>query len=169
MDESCGTIPRTKITINSLGRRDKSAPLYSIGGKMNNLNKEVEESQEGIYVEELEETFASFEEYVASIDEEAFNQIRYEEGNSVLNLVHQEMTDAYADYKRGYEQWLYVFEENYDVTGRARPSKKTDRTYYGASICNYNWGDTGDYTGMQPFELRSRRVTIKEWKPVGEF
>ncbi len=135
---------------------------------MNNLNQEVEQTQEGFYVEELEQTFASFEEYIDSIDEDTFNEIRYEDGNSVLNLVHQEMTDAYADYKRGYEQWLYVFEENYEATGRTRPSKKTDRTYYGGSICTYNMGDTGEYTGMQPFELRSRRVTIKEWKPVGK-
>jgi hypothetical protein len=130
---------------------------------MNNLIQEVEETQEGFYVEELDQTFASFEEYIASIDEDSFNEIRCEEGNSVLNLVHQEMTDAYADYKRGYEQWLYVFEENYEATGRTRPSRKTDRTYYGASICNYNWGDTGEYTGFQPYELQTRRVTVKEW------
>ena len=139
-------------------------PFIYNGGKMNNLIQEVEETQEGFYVEELDQTFASFEEYLASIDEDAFNEIRSEEGNSVLNLVHEEMTDAYADYKRGYEEWLYVFEENYEATGRTRPSRKTDRTYYGASICNYNWGDTGEYTGFQPYELQTRRVTVKEWK-----
>jgi len=133
---------------------------------MSNLNKANEETQEVIYVEELEETFASFQEYLASIDEEAFNEIRGEEGNSVLNLIHEEKTDAYADYKRGYEKWLYIFEENYEATGRHRPSKKADCVYYGASICNYNWGNTGEYTGFQPYQLQSRRVTIKEWKKV---
>jgi hypothetical protein len=73
-------------------------PFIYNGGKMNNLIQEVEETQEGFYVEELDQTFASFEEYLASIDEDAFNEIRSEEGNSVLNLVHEEMTDAYADY-----------------------------------------------------------------------
>ena len=124
---------------------------------MSNLN------EEGFYVERFDTTYASFDEYVRSIDQDTF--LQYDFGAPFLTQIHEEMIDAYADYKRGYEQWLYIFEEDYAETGRKRP-RKADRKYYGVSICRYNWGDHGEYTGFQPYELQTRRVTVKEWKKV---
>ena len=127
---------------------------------MSNLN---EETEEGFYVERFDTTYKSFEHYVSSIDQDTF--LQYEFCAPFLTQIHEEMTDAYADYKRGYEEWLYIFEEDYAETGRKRP-RKADRKYYGVSICRYNMGDYGEYSGFQPYELQTRRVTVKEWKLI---
>ncbi len=128
---------------------------------------------------ELAETFESWiekqeydfyetiETYLSEISEEEFVEIHICEYQPMgfVTCIHKEMTDAYADYKRGYEEWLYIFEEDYSETGRKKP-RKADREYFGASICRYNWGDHGEYTGIHPYELQTRRVTVKEWKKV---
>ena len=107
--------------------------------------------------------YDTFEEYVEAIDEETFYEDRCPE---YLIEEHQEVVDHYVDFKRGYEETLYVFSEDYAATGRPKPAKK-DRKYYGVSLTEY----THDYydnewDGFSTYELTSRRITVKEWHQV---
>ena len=106
--------------------------------------------------------YDTFEEYVEAIDEETFYEDRCPE---YLIEEHQEVVDHYVDFKRGYEETLYVFSEDYAATGRTKPAKK-DRKYYGVSITEYNHGETSDWEGFSTYELKSRRITVKEWTQV---
>lgn len=108
--------------------------------------------------------YGTFEEYVTSIDEGTF----HEESRCPQYLIeeHEEVTDHYVDFKRGYETTLYIFSEDYAATGRPKPAKK-DRKYYGVSLTEY----THDYydnewDGFSTYELQSRRITVKEWHQV---
>ena len=121
------------------------------------------------WVEKQEyDTYESIESYLSTLSEDDFvnRHIGEEEPIGFVTCIDEEMTDAYADYKRGYEEWRYIFEEDYSETGCKRPRKTSDRIYYGVSICKYNWGDTGEYSGFQKYKLGTRRVTIEEWKKV---
>jgi hypothetical protein len=109
------------------------------------------------------EEYETFEEYVAAIDENTFYE--WDRCPQYLISEHEEVVDHYVDFKRGYEETLYVFSEDYAATGRPKPRKK-DRKYYGVSITEYNHGETSDWEGFEPYELQSRRITVKEWHPV---
>jgi hypothetical protein len=146
---------------------DEASYSYSsLKGLFLKHSESAETFEEWIEKQEYE-TYESIEAYLSGITEHDFvnRQICEEEPIGFVTCIHEEMTDAYADYKRGYEEWLYVFEEDYSETGRKKP-RKTDREYFGVSICRYNWGDHGEYTGFQPYELKTRRITVKEWKKV---
>ena len=107
--------------------------------------------------------YDTFEEYVEAIDEETF----YEWDRSPQYLIseHEEVTDHDTDYKRGYETTLYVFSEDYAATGRIKPAKK-DRKFYGVEITDYTLYGENIWEGLQPYELKSRRITVKEWTQV---
>lgn len=107
--------------------------------------------------------YDTFEEYVEAIDEETF----YEWDRSPQYLIseHEEVTDHDTDYKRGYETTLYVFSEDYAATGRTKPAKK-DRKFYGVEITDYTLYGENIWEGLQPYELKSRRITVKEWTQV---
>ena len=109
-----------------------------------------------------DEEYETFEEYVAAIPMwmlDGYQDIPF------LKLHHEEVLDHYVDFKRGYEENLYILEEDYEATGRPQPPKK-DRKYYGFQMTQYNHGETGDHTEVVPYELKSRRVTIKKWEEV---
>ena len=131
-------------------------------------HSELEETFEEWIEKQNYDTYESIESYLSTLSEDDFvnRHIGEEEPIGFVTCVDEKMTDAYADYKRGYEEWLYVFEEDYSETGRKRPRKASDRKYFGVSICKYNWGDTGQYTGFQPYKLEIRRVTTEEWKLI---
>jgi hypothetical protein len=129
---------------------------------------ELEETFEDWVEKQEYETYESIESYLSGLSEEDFvaRHMCEEQPIGFVTCIDEKMTDAYADYKRGYEEWLYIFEEDYSETGRKRPRKSAERKFFGVSICKYNWGDTGEYTGFQPYKLETRRVTIEEWKKV---
>lgn len=131
-------------------------------------HSELEETFEEWIEKQKYETHESIEAYLSGLSEDDFvnRHICEEEPVGFVTCIDEKMTDAYADYKRGYEEWLYIFEEDYSETGRKRPQKSEERKFFGVSICKYNWGDTGQYTGFQPYKLKTRRVTIEEWKKV---
>lgn len=119
-----------------------------------------------IKFEVFDEEYETFEEYVAGIhsgwlEEQGYYDIPF------LKLHHEEVLDHYVDFKRGYEEKLIILEEDYKATGRPKPPKK-DRKYYGFQMTEYNHGESGEYTDLVPYELKSRRVTrtIKKWEEV---
>ena len=131
-------------------------------------HSELEETFEEWIEKQDYDTYESIESYLSTLSEGDFvnRHIGEEEPIGFVTCIDEEMIDAYADYKRGYEEWRYIFEEDYSETGRKRPRKTSDRIYYGVTICKYNWGDTGEYSGFQTYKLGTRRVTIEEWKLI---
>ena len=109
------------------------------------------------------EEYETFEEYVAAIDENTFYE--WDRCPQYLISEHEEVTEHYNDYKRGYETTLYVFSEDYAATGRQKPAKK-DRKFYGVEITDYTMYGENIWTGLQPYELKSRRITVKEWAQI---
>jgi|TARA_R100000081_G_C4778359_1_gene149966 hypothetical protein len=132
---------------------------------MNNLNEEIEETRTGFYNDYNEQTHDTLDDYAASISDDQL--LEYDRELPFLKLVHEEIIDSYVDYKRGYEVALYIFEEDYRATGRERPLKK-DRVYYGAKLTHLQSGDWCEWTGFSRYDMRTRRITVKEWRKIPE-
>lgn len=108
-----------------------------------------------------DEEYETLEEYVEAIDYEHFCDSNFAPEGLILE--EQTVVDSYVDYKRGYETTLYILSEDYKYSGKTKPLEK-DKKYFGVEMTHNNWG-TVEYSGLSRYELKKKRITVKEWLP----
>lgn len=96
------------------------------------------------------ETFDSFEDYVNSIDMTYFYEGLEGEGNEHFTLISEEIVDAYADYKRGYETKECIFEDS-------------EGNLWGVRYSRDNWGDSFDESGFCRASKTEKIIKVVEY------
>lgn len=109
--------------------------------------------------------YLTFEEFLEHMRNNVYEENYWEyDGIPFMREIHSETLDSYVDYKRGYEEKLFVYEPNYKAIGIKAP-KKADRRYLGVRYTEYHHGEIYNFE-VSEYQQEVKRITVKTWVSI---
>jgi len=111
------------------------------------------ESGNPLYNKFTEQHYQTMQEFANDVDLTFLVEIVEDEGHSALGLLEEIELDSHADYKRGYNSYLKIYEDS-------------DGGTWGIEYSVDNWGEYFDVSKFQKYKQKTKIIEKEYWSPI---